>query len=167
MNAKQHMSKSIDITPEMAYQLILQLRRERIEYIVAPYEADAQMAYLERKGKVSAIITEDSDLLLFGCQRVLFKLDKDGYAQEILLKNLGNVTEVDLYNFSFQQFRQICILSGCDYLPSVMGVGLKTAYKWFQQHRSIEKVHFFDAIPCILGFCSDEIRGETKGIHYA
>ena len=140
MNAKQHMSKAIDITPEMAYQLILQLRRERIEYIVAPYEADAQMAYLERKGKVSAIITEDSDLLFFGCQRVLFKLDKDGYAEEVLPKNLGNVTEIDFYNFSFKQFRQMCILSGCDYLPSINGVGLKTAYKWIQQHRTMEKV---------------------------
>jgi exonuclease 1 len=140
MTARQHMAKSIDVTPEMAYQLILRLRREQIEYIVAPYEADAQMAYLEKKGKVAAIITEDSDLLLFGCQRVLFKLDKDGYGQEVLLKDLGNVTDLNLYNLSFQQFRQLCILSGCDYLPSILGVGLKTAYKWIQEHRSIENV---------------------------
>jgi hypothetical protein len=36
---------------------------------VAPYEADAQMAYLARNGAVHAVITEDSDLLAYGCPR--------------------------------------------------------------------------------------------------
>lgn len=46
------------------------LRAEQIEYVVAPYEADAQLCYLERSGLVDGIITEDSDLLVFGCQQV-------------------------------------------------------------------------------------------------
>ena len=33
---------------------------------MAPYEADAQLAYLERAGLVDAILTGDSDLLVFG-----------------------------------------------------------------------------------------------------
>jgi exonuclease-1 len=37
---------------------------------VAPYEADAQLYYLEREGYVDGIITEDSDLLVFGCKQV-------------------------------------------------------------------------------------------------
>lgn len=38
--------------------------------IVAPYEADAQMAFLAISGAVHAVITEDSDLLTYGCPRV-------------------------------------------------------------------------------------------------
>ena len=41
-----------------------------MEHIVAPYEADAQMAYLQKEGLVELVITEDSDLLAFGCQKV-------------------------------------------------------------------------------------------------
>ena len=41
-----------------------------VEYIVAPYEADAQLAFLALNGLVSAVITEDSDLLAYGCPRV-------------------------------------------------------------------------------------------------
>ena len=41
-----------------------------MEYLVAPYEADAQMAYLAINGDVHAVITEDSDLLVYGCPRV-------------------------------------------------------------------------------------------------
>lgn len=45
-------------------------RRIGIECIVAPYEADAQLAYLCKENMVDLVITEDSDLLVFGCQRV-------------------------------------------------------------------------------------------------
>ena len=41
-----------------------------VEFIVAPYEADAQMAYLALNGLVAAVLTEDSDLLTYGCPRV-------------------------------------------------------------------------------------------------
>lgn len=41
-----------------------------ISYVVAPYEADAQLIFLERSGLVQGIITEDSDLLVFGGKTV-------------------------------------------------------------------------------------------------
>ena len=41
-----------------------------IDCIVAPYEADAQLAYLSLSGIAQLIISEDSDLLCFGCERV-------------------------------------------------------------------------------------------------
>lgn len=45
-------------------------RHVGVECIVAPYEADAQLAYLSREGIVDLVITEDSDLLVFGSKRV-------------------------------------------------------------------------------------------------
>lgn len=42
-----------------------------VDCLVAPYEADAQLAYLNKAGIVQAVITEDSDLLAFGCKKVL------------------------------------------------------------------------------------------------
>ena len=39
-----------------------------VPVIVAPYEADAQITYLVKSGVVDFAITEDSDLLPFGCQ---------------------------------------------------------------------------------------------------
>lgn len=46
------------------------LKRENVDYIVAPYEADSQMAFLSVNNIVDAVITEDSDLIPFGCPRV-------------------------------------------------------------------------------------------------
>jgi len=38
--------------------------------MVAPYEADAQLAHLSGTGAISLVISEDSDCLVFGCQKV-------------------------------------------------------------------------------------------------
>eukprot|EP00842_Homolaphlyctis_polyrhiza_P005030 jgi/Hompol1/5528/HPOL_004500-RA len=113
----------VDVTPQMAYELIKALRRENIEYIVAPYEADAQLAYLSRIGDISAIITEDSDLLVFGFTRVIFKLDHQGAGIEIRKQDLVNIKE--MRDWSEEKFRHMCILSGCDYLESPQGIGIK------------------------------------------
>ena len=43
-----------------------------VEYVVAPFEADAQLAYLESKGLIQGVVTEDSDLLAFGCKEVQY-----------------------------------------------------------------------------------------------
>jgi hypothetical protein len=81
-------------TPRSALSLVLQcvvqaLRAESVSYVVAPYEADAQLAFLERRGLVDGIITEDSDLLVFGCRNVLFKMDSDGKCCEIRRETIG------------------------------------------------------------------------------
>ena len=41
-----------------------------VDCIVAPYEADAEIAFLLKTGVAQAVITEDSDLLAFGCEKV-------------------------------------------------------------------------------------------------
>lgn len=50
------------------------LKSENVEFVVAPYEADAQLAYLSSLGEehngIVAVISEDSDLLAYGCPSV-------------------------------------------------------------------------------------------------
>jgi exonuclease-1 len=64
----------VDISPDVAHCLIAELQKAGVEFIVAPYEADAQLAYLARTGYIDGVLTEDSDLLAFGCTRVYFKV---------------------------------------------------------------------------------------------
>ena len=41
-----------------------------VDVIVAPYEADAQLAYLIKNKFCDLLITNDSDLIPFGCENV-------------------------------------------------------------------------------------------------
>ena len=109
--------------------------------MVAPYEADAQMAYLAKQGIVDAIMTQDSDLLLYdGVKTVLFKFELEtGMADVVNRSDLGNLEIPALHRLSFRQFRQMCILSGCDYLEGLRGLGLQTAYKYILEHRTPDR----------------------------
>lgn len=68
--ARKNFIQAVDVSPEMALKMIQACRARKIDCIVAPYEADAQLAYLNQKGYVDFIISEDSDLLVFGCKKV-------------------------------------------------------------------------------------------------
>lgn len=100
-----------------------------VEYYVAPYEADAQLAFMYLTGRAQVVITEDSDLLIFGVSRVLFKMDKQGHGTEVDLSRLAEVTELNFRNFTGDMLLTCCIVSGCDYLDSIKGVGFKKAHK--------------------------------------
>jgi exonuclease-1 len=132
--------KAVDVTPEMARQLIKELKKSGVQYIVAPYEADAQMVYLERKGIIDGILSEDSDLLVFGAKCLLTKLDQYGNCIEVNKADFCACKEISLTGWSDTEFRQMAILSGCDYLSSITNMGLKTAYRMVRKHKTIEKI---------------------------
>ena len=86
--------KGLDVTHEMEIAAIAGLRRLNIQCFVAPYEADAQLAYLCRIGYCDAVLTEDSDLLVYSAVcgvsfPILYKFDKDGTARCLDLESIG------------------------------------------------------------------------------
>ncbi len=99
-NAMKMFGLSIDVTPRIAHQVIKVLKLIGVEYYVAPYEADAQLAYLWFQKIVDVVFTEDSDLLAFGVQKVFFKMDADGNGNEIDLTQLHKVKKPDFSLFT-------------------------------------------------------------------
>lgn len=122
-------ARSVDVTPDMAFKVTQVLRSIGVKVIVAPYEADAQLAYLSRKNFVDFVISEDSDLLVYGCSRVLYKYDyKTEKGREVVLSNIfKNHADFSRMTINSTSFLITCILSGCDYIPSLERVGLRKA----------------------------------------
>ena len=129
--ATECFQQCVDVTPDMAKEWIEVLKLKNIEFVVAPYEADAQLAYLCKSNSAYAVISEDSDLLAFGCKRVIFKLQSNMTGIEVCIENFGMIKEFRYWDHT--RFRQMCILSGCDYLDSPPGIGVKTAIKLLQK----------------------------------
>ncbi|EXB58288.1 Exonuclease 1 [Morus notabilis] len=132
--------KAVDISPSIAHDLIQVLKKENIRYVVAPYEADAQMTFLAIKKQVDAVITEDSDLIAFGCPRIIFKMDKFGQAVQFQYSMLQHNKELSFSGFTKQMVLEMCILSGCDYLQSLPGMGLKRAHTLIKRFTTYDKV---------------------------
>lgn len=147
--AQEQLQKAIDVTPLMARHLIDECKALGIPYIVAPYEADAQLYYLEKIGEIAAIVSEDSDLLAFGCKNLITKMDKFG---ECMTINRDDFTAVkgpgfSIFDWTDTEFRYMCILSGCDYLPNIPSLGLVGAYKLVKRHKTPERVGFYLSRP--------------------
>lgn len=138
--AMRKFMEAVEINSLMIYRLIQVLQTMDVKFIVAPYEADAQLAFLFKTKKVDLIITEDSDLLVYGVSKVFFKMDPSGQGIEIDLANLYQCENFKMPRskggavFDHELFLKTCILNGCDYCESIKGVGFKTALKLIKDH---------------------------------
>jgi 5'-3' exonuclease/ubiquitin/predicted RNA-binding Zn-ribbon protein involved in translation (DUF1610 family) len=65
--------KAVSITPEVKGEFIEFLKELQVEVIVAPFEADGQMAHMVRTGQCAAAFSDDADLLLYGCTNLVTK----------------------------------------------------------------------------------------------
>ena len=94
-----------------------------IPYITAPMEAEAQCAELVRLGLVDGIVTDDSDIFLFGGTRVYKNMFNQGKFVECYLSS-------DLereYALTRQKLISIAHLLGSDYTEGLPSVGPVTA----------------------------------------
>jgi exonuclease-1 len=77
--ARKHFSRSLVLRTCMIDLFMDILKELEIEFIVAPYEADAQMAYMVQQGLADFAISEDSDLIAYGCPSIVMKLPQSGF----------------------------------------------------------------------------------------
>ncbi|KPI44413.1 Exodeoxyribonuclease 1 [Cyphellophora attinorum] len=140
--AYRELQKSVSVTPYMAKELIEAIKAMKVEvrYVVAPYEADAQLVYLESKGIIDGILSEDSDMLVYGAKRLITKLNQYAECVEIERSDFALCKEISLAGWTDTMFRRMAILSGCDYLPNIGKMGLKTAYRYVRKYKDVEKV---------------------------
>ncbi|KAG1709480.1 hypothetical protein DVH05_020135 [Phytophthora capsici] len=133
-------TRGVSVTNEMVMRLIATLRRMNITFYVAPYEADAQLAFLSKQKIVDVVISEDSDCVPYGVRTALLKLQPDGWGTELKRRSLGANEELSFVGWTEEMFIQLCVLAGCDYCRSVPGVGIMTAYKLVNQYKTPTKI---------------------------
>ncbi len=91
--AISNFQKGLSVTTDMEKNTIGALRKMGVKVIVAPYEADPQLAYLCHTEYCQAVLTEDSDVLVYSaiCGTpfpVLYKFDKCGSVECIRMTNI-------------------------------------------------------------------------------
>ena len=120
------------------------IRAYGCEYYDAQGEADEICALLAIKEKVWACLSEDMDMFVYGCPRVIryFSLLNHTaviYEMEPILKNLG---------ISQKELREICVLSGTDYNSldeTDKTTTLNITLKYFKKyHKEKTDIDFYD-----------------------
>lgn len=67
-------------------------------------------------------------------------MDKFGQGLEFKYSMLSQNKNPNFSGFSKQMLLEMCILSGCDYLPSLPGLGVRRAHALITKFKSYEKV---------------------------
>ncbi|KAH0476025.1 MAG: uncharacterized protein KVP18_004997 [Porospora cf. gigantea A] len=119
----QHLMQSETPTPEIYEEVRDLLRVMGMPFIDAPGEAEAQCAYLTATGQCHAIISDDSDALLFGGKEVFKNFFENTRSVEAHSLNAVQRT----LGLDLDQLRMLAMLLGCDYTTGVRGVGIVNA----------------------------------------
>lgn len=126
--------QSISLKQEEVDSLRDLLEVAGVPYSQADSEADHKLAKLSRAGLISAVISEDGDLMAHGVDTIL-RADKPAsfvaYRKQDILKSL---------DIDDAQFVDLCILLGTDYNDNAKGMGPQTALKLVQNLGNIEKI---------------------------
>ena len=109
----------------------LLLQSYGVSYVDAPGEADKLCAKLVCKNKAYACLSEDMDLFVYGCTRVLRYLSLFK-TQAVMYDMIGILNELQL---SLDEFKQICIVSGTDYNIDNDNTNLYQSLKYFKQFK--------------------------------
>jgi len=99
-------------------------------YYDAPGEADELCALLVIKKKVWACLSEDMDLFVYGCTRVLRYFSLLSHTV-VLYYTKGILQELKM---THKEFKEICVLSGTDYNINVNGDSKKVNLKLTVDH---------------------------------
>ncbi|ORY26869.1 PIN domain-like protein [Naematelia encephala] len=110
-----------------------------IPVVTAPGEAEAQCAELARTGKVYAAGSEDMDTLTFNSPILLRHLTFSE-AKKMPISEISLQLALEDLQMTMDQFIELCILLGCDYLEPCKGIGPKTALRLLREHGGLAGV---------------------------
>lgn len=96
-------------------------------------EADPLCALLVKKNLGYAVASEDMDILTFGSPILIKGLSTVKKFKEINLNIF-----LDELNINFNEFIDLCILLGCDYIEKIPKIGVKKAVEIITKYRNLE-----------------------------
>lgn len=140
----KYSKRTARLSPEMISEAKDLVSFLGLPVIVAPSEAEAQAAYMARKGDCFAVATQDADVLMFAAPRIVRNLSLVGkrkvagkLSYESVKPELVDLTDtMNLLGIDAEQLIALCMLVGTDYnIGGIRGVGQKNALKLVQQFK--------------------------------
>lgn len=120
--------QTFNISNEMENDLMKMFDFMGIPYIRATSEADSLLAYMNIKGYIDGVISEDSDISIFGAYN-LYKNVYPGMKTKIK-KKIFNISYEKILNelkWTRTQLASLAVLLGSDYAPTINSVGMVKA----------------------------------------
>lgn len=137
LSAEIESKKPLVVDPLWYGELRKIFLKKKIPFVMASSEAEHTCAQMVRLGMADFAISQDTDLLAYGCPRSVFKAFDSRYDTmlEIRLESV-----LDAFGWTREQFVDFCILCGSDLCTTLVGVGPVNARKLIDQWKSISQI---------------------------
>ncbi|KAL3698871.1 hypothetical protein R1sor_012947 [Riccia sorocarpa] len=156
---KRNERNAESVTGEMFSDVQELLRMFGLPYVVAPMEAEAQCAYLDATKLVDGVVTEDSDVFLFGGRNVYKNLfDDRKYVETYYMKDLESEMGMNR-----EKLVRMALLLGSDYTEGISGIGIVNAIEVvnaFDEEDGLRKFRMWLDSPDMSLF--NKVRGHAK-----
>lgn len=141
---KQVVYREVDILSSQIINLTkhdIRLTKEILGMMGIPYydaetEAETLCAYFCCYGKVDAVLSDDTDVLVYGTPIFITKLN----VQQELVTEMTCEAILQKLDFTQEQFIDFCIMCGTDYNKNMYRIGSEKAFKLLQRYQSIEGI---------------------------
>lgn len=114
-----------------------------ITYFDSPSEAETLCAHLCVDGQVDAVLSNDSDVLVYGTPFFLTDMNMTRKT----FKQVNYEELLEQLSLSSSQFLDFCIMCGTDYNNNIPKIGPKKSFKYISEYQSIDA--FQEAYPNI------------------
>ena len=121
-----------------------------VTYFEAPGEADILCAKLVTNNLVYACLSEDTDMFVYGCGRVLRYLSLT--LSNVVIYDLNHILKT--LNINMDVFKKICILYGCDYCHESCVENNMCC----ETHEMLHNMNIFHAFQLFKKYC-DSVMG--------
>ena len=116
-----------------------------VPFFEAELEAETLCAILAKRGIVHAALSEDTDLLAYGCTVFLHGINtsKDTC---MVIRHDDILEALELDHIQFTDF---CIMCGTDYNSNIPKVGPANAYKLLKEHGNLDDIQKVRDVGCL------------------
>ncbi|KTW31639.1 hypothetical protein T552_00278 [Pneumocystis carinii B80] len=163
MNKYRKTKKNADsVTQIMIEECQNLLKLFGIPYIIAPTEAEAQCAELLKLGLVDGIITDDSDVFLFGGTKVYKNMfNNSKYVELYLLSDLERE-----FNLGRKNLIRLAHLLGSDYTEGIPKIGPVTALEILSDFPNSDSLNDFKEWCCRVKDSKETQDDKTSKFRY-
>ena len=141
---KKYYTSVKEITEEEYNDIVNLIKLYGFKIIIAKEEADSQCAYMSKNKLVDYIVSDDSDLLLFGSKNIIknFTVSKNKNMNILYLNKI-----LKKFNYGLSQLIELGILLGCDYTNTVKGIGMNRAFNYITKYKNIKTLKKNNIVP--------------------
>jgi flap endonuclease-1 len=134
---KKFSARTVKITPDIISSFKEYISALGYSYIDAVHDAEALCSELVNKGYADYCLTQDTDTILYGCDKIIrnLKLSETGEYELVSTKRILDETKLSL-----DQLTYLAIITGTDYNSGIYKIGANKGMKYVVNAKSIEEV---------------------------